>query len=109
MKYENLAICQKCWKKKHPGRAPVTVSDPRFEPCYVCGISNNSGIYVRTGVDDRTFVLEIEAGPFTEVGVEKSIAQMLRKISKEIEKQGAGPRRIYWADQAVGTYGWMEE
>lgn len=39
--------CEPCWEQRNPGRAPTRLREPKDENCVFCGLSTESGIYVR--------------------------------------------------------------
>ena len=50
MSYDNVPICDACWRKREP-RQPVRFKEPLQEMCYFCGKLTRSGIYVRERVE----------------------------------------------------------
>ena len=49
-RYENVAICDKCWEVRRGEQVPVRLKDVSQETCFGCGASTTSGIYVRHNV-----------------------------------------------------------
>lgn len=39
--------CAACWRERNPGRKPVALKDAERETCVHCGLSAQSGIFVR--------------------------------------------------------------
>lgn len=49
-RYENVAICDKCWEVREGDRVPVRLRGTVSETCFGCGATTTSGIYVRHNV-----------------------------------------------------------
>lgn len=45
------SICDGCWIEREPYREPTRMNGRPIEICCFCGVSNDSGIYVRENPD----------------------------------------------------------
>jgi hypothetical protein len=50
MTWQNVPICDPCWKVEEPNRIPMRIRDPLPERCYRCSELTESGIVVRRDV-----------------------------------------------------------
>jgi len=48
--FDNVPICDECWREKEGDREPVRFREPLSETCHDCGKPTRSGIYQRREV-----------------------------------------------------------
>lgn len=47
MGFLRVCVCDDCWARREPGRAPYRVREAETEECYDCSKLTDSGIYLR--------------------------------------------------------------
>jgi hypothetical protein len=45
--FTRVALCNDCWKIRHPARAAARMKHGEPERCHTCGEPTTSGIYIR--------------------------------------------------------------